>query len=128
MLDKCANSECSMPFDYKQGRYFRFRRACAVNETPANTHSVHHFWMCGRCVETYTLQYNKEHGVVLSLRLMMRHENFLLRVIMPDSKIAATRPLSCIGQSAPGRICEPCHLRPVTGGTEDDKSMQSQLK
>jgi hypothetical protein len=74
MLDKCANSVCSMPFDYKQGRYVRFRRAAAVNEAPANTHSVEHFWLCGRCAETYTLQYHKEHGVVISLRLMARNE------------------------------------------------------
>jgi hypothetical protein len=117
-----------MSFDLKQGTFFRFRRVCAINEVPANAHSVQHFWLCGRCAETYTLQYNKEHGVLISLRLMMRHENVLLRVIVPDSKIAATRPLYCIGESAPGNICEPCHLKPVTGGTEDYKSMQSQLK
>ena len=70
MLDKCANSECLTPFDHNQGRYFCFRRACAVNEAPANTHNVQHFWLCGRCAETYTLQCHKEHGVVISLRLM----------------------------------------------------------
>ena len=74
MLDKCANSGCSKPFDYKQGRFFRFRRVCAANEAPANAHSVQHFWLCGRCEETYTLQYHKEHGVVISLRLMARNE------------------------------------------------------
>lgn len=73
MLDKCVNSECSMPFDYKQGRYFRFRRACAVNEAPANTHNVRHFWLCGRCAKTHTVQYHKENGVVISPRLGLRH-------------------------------------------------------
>jgi hypothetical protein len=73
MLDKCANPKCSMPFNFKQGRFFRFRRACAVNEAPANAHSVQHFWLCGRCAETHTLQYRKEHGVGISLRLMLQN-------------------------------------------------------
>jgi len=81
MLDKCANPACSLPFDYKQGRFFRFRQAYAVNQVPANAHSVQHLWLCGRCAETHTLQYHKEYGVVLSLRLMARHENLLPRVI-----------------------------------------------
>lgn len=73
MLDKCANSECSMPFDYKQGRYFCFRRVCAVNETPANMHSVQHFWLCGRCSRTHTLQYHKDHRAAIRPRLVLRH-------------------------------------------------------
>ena len=79
MLDKCANSECSKPFDYKQGRFFRFRRVCAANEAPANAHSVQHFWMCDRCAETHTLRYHRELGGGVSLRLTIRDENFLPR-------------------------------------------------
>jgi hypothetical protein len=82
MLDKCANSQCSVPFDFKQGRFFRFHRVCAENEAPANAHSVQHFWLCDRCAETHTLQFHKEHGVALSLRLMGGHENFLRRAIV----------------------------------------------
>lgn len=73
MLDKCANSECSKPFDHNQGRYLCFRRACAENETPANTHNVQHFWLCGGCAKTYTLQHHKEHGAVISLLLVARN-------------------------------------------------------
>jgi hypothetical protein len=73
MLDKCANSDCSIPFDYKQGQFFRFPKACAVNEAPANAHSVQHFWLCGRCARIHTLQYHKEHGVAISPRLVLRH-------------------------------------------------------
>ncbi|MGD0908445.1 MAG: hypothetical protein ABSA96_12745 [Candidatus Acidiferrales bacterium] len=82
MLDQCANPECAIPFDYRQGLFYRFRRTCAVNWAPANTHNVQHFWLCGRCAETYTLQFQKEHGVVISLRLTVRHENFPPRVIV----------------------------------------------
>ena len=81
MLDKCANPECLMPIDYKQDRFVRFRRICVANETPANAHSVQHFWLCGRCAETHTLRYHKEYGVLIRLRLMVGHENFLPRVI-----------------------------------------------
>jgi hypothetical protein len=49
MLDQCANPECSIPFDYRQGLFFRFRRTRAANRAPANTHNVQHFWLCGRC-------------------------------------------------------------------------------
>ena len=81
MLDKCTNPECSAQFDYKQGRYFRFRRACAANQAPANTHSVEHFWLCGRCAETHALQYHKEHGVVIRLQHMAQLDSCQRRVI-----------------------------------------------
>jgi hypothetical protein len=76
---------------------------------------------------THTLQYHKERGVKISLRLMMRHENCLPFGEHARFQITATKQLSCIGQFIPGRICEPCHQQPVTNSTEDDTSMQSQL-
>jgi hypothetical protein len=81
MIDECANPECSMPFDCRQGRFFRFRRECAVNNAPANAHSVYHLWLCGRCAGTYTLQYHKQCGVVIGPRLMDTPKKFLPRVI-----------------------------------------------
>lgn len=81
MIDECANPDCSIPFDYQHGRFFRFRRECGVNEAPANAHSVYHLWLCGRCARIYTLQYHKQYGVVIGLRLIDGHENFSPRVI-----------------------------------------------
>ncbi len=82
MIDKCANSDCSVQFDSKQGRFYRFHKACAENEAPANAHSVQHFWLCDRCAETHKLQFHKDHGVALRLRLMGGHENFLRSAIV----------------------------------------------
>jgi hypothetical protein len=81
MIDKCANPECSTPFDYGRGRFFRFRRECALDEVPANPHAVYHLWLCSRCAEIYTLQYHKQHGVVIGSRLGDRHEKLPLRII-----------------------------------------------
>ena len=81
MLDRCANPECARPFDYTQGRFFRFRLSCAGNETPANVHCVQHFWLCGLCAETQTLQDQGERGVILSPRPLIRPDRALPRRI-----------------------------------------------
>ena len=75
MIDKCANPECSVPFDQLEGRFFRFRYSCAPNEPPPNTHSVQHFWLCSRCSQTYTLHKQEEHGVAIGLRLLLREQD-----------------------------------------------------
>jgi len=80
MLDQCANPKCSIAFDHRHGFFFRLHRACAANQAQANTHTVEHFWLCGGCAGTYTLQFHKEHGASTSLRLMVRNENLLPRV------------------------------------------------
>ncbi len=48
MLSKCANPECSAPFDYRHGRLFRL-------PVSLNHASVQHFWLCENCAETFTL-------------------------------------------------------------------------
>lgn len=70
MLDKCANPECAVEFDYREGRFFRFRLSYAGNGTPVNVHSVQHLWLCGQCAETHTLQHHKERGIIVSLRFL----------------------------------------------------------
>lgn len=81
MIDECANPECLMPFDHMQGRFFRFRRECDLNKTPANAHSVYHLWLCGRCAETYTLHYHNEYGVVIGPRQVGAARKFVPRII-----------------------------------------------
>jgi len=69
MISMCANPDCGMPFDYLQGRFFRFHKNHAVGERAPNTHSVQHFWLCGHCCEEFTLEYEDGSGVLIKNRL-----------------------------------------------------------
>lgn len=68
MFAECANPECRVPFDYRQGRFFRFPKRHDSVETP-NTHSVQYFWLCAGCCREFTLQYSEDTGVLLRNRL-----------------------------------------------------------
>jgi hypothetical protein len=65
MFSICANPDCHALFDYQQGRLFRFHKDHPASEEPPNTHSVQHFWLCGACCRTYTLEYQDGQGVLL---------------------------------------------------------------
>ena len=65
MFSVCANPECRAPFDYQQGRLFRFHKDHAAGEKPPNTHSVQHFWLCGKCCRVYSLEYRDGLGVLI---------------------------------------------------------------
>lgn len=69
MCSECANPACRARFDYQQGTFFRFRRPPREDGQPANTHSVQHFWLCGRCAESYYLEYVRKRGILLRSRL-----------------------------------------------------------
>jgi len=69
MYLKCAHPECSSDFDYGQGRFYRFQQFPQQDPAPANSHSVKHFWLCTRCCETFTIDYQKGLGVLLRQRL-----------------------------------------------------------
>lgn len=68
MISSCANPSCQIPFDYRQGELFRFHKAHPPDEKPPNTHSVQHFWLCGKCSRDYTLVYADDLGVLLQDR------------------------------------------------------------
>jgi len=68
MISLCANPACQIAFDYRQGQFFRFHKAYRSGEKPPNTHSVQHFWLCGKCAGKYTLLYAEERGVLLQNR------------------------------------------------------------
>jgi hypothetical protein len=68
MFSKCANPECPTQFDYHQGQFFRFHNDHMEDGRDAKSHSVQHFWLCERCRETYTLQYEERRGVLISIR------------------------------------------------------------
>jgi hypothetical protein len=69
MYLKCAHPDCSSDFDYGQGRLFRFQQTPQQTEQPSHWHAVKHYWLCTRCCENYTIEYQKGLGVLLMQRL-----------------------------------------------------------
>jgi hypothetical protein len=67
MISECANPQCRAEFDYRQGEFFRFHKELQDDGRPANTHSVQHFWLCGRCAGMYRLEYAQGKGIFLTL-------------------------------------------------------------
>lgn len=69
MYLKCAHPDCSSDFDYAQGRLYRFQQTPQQEKQPSHWHAVKHYWLCGRCCENYTIEYQKGVGVLLMERL-----------------------------------------------------------
>jgi hypothetical protein len=66
---KCAHPECSSDFDYTQGRLFRVRQTSPHEKQPSHWHGMKHYWLCARCCEGFTIEYQKGLGVLLLERL-----------------------------------------------------------
>jgi hypothetical protein len=66
MVSKCANPSCAATFDHREGRLFCFPKRSIEAGQPANTHSVQHFWLCGRCFPDYLLEYHDGVGVTIA--------------------------------------------------------------
>jgi hypothetical protein len=81
MFSACANPNCQAPFNYREGRFFRFHKHHPPSETPPNSHSVQHFWLCGVCCGGYTLEYRTGYGVLLKERPDKSHNLDTLRFI-----------------------------------------------
>jgi hypothetical protein len=69
MYLKCAHPDCVSDFDYGQGRLFRFQQTPGQEKQPSHWHAVKHYWLCSRCCENYTIEYQKGVGVLLMERL-----------------------------------------------------------
>ena len=69
MYLKCAHPDCTSDFDYGQGRLFRFQQSPQQEKQPSHWHAVKHYWLCTRCCETYTIEYQKGLGVLIMERL-----------------------------------------------------------
>ena len=69
MYLKCAHPDCLSDFDYGQGRLYRFQQIPEQAQQPTHWHAVKHYWLCTRCCESYTIEYQKGVGVLLMERL-----------------------------------------------------------
>jgi hypothetical protein len=76
MLSKCANPECSKPFQYlREGRLFLVEAGALNGGNGASPgpqlvgkrpqRKVEHFWLCGDCARTLTLAVEPGRGVVV---------------------------------------------------------------
>jgi hypothetical protein len=79
MFSNCANPECGAPFDYHQGRFFRFHKNHPDGQAPENTHSVQHFWLCATCARAYTLEYRDGIGVLITNQLQPQRKHLIAR-------------------------------------------------
>jgi hypothetical protein len=91
MYLKCAHPECSADFDYGQGRLFRFHQTPQQVQQPSHWHSVIHFWLCTRCCEVYTIEYQKGLGVLLMQRLEKLAGGQPSHYILREEKFTTTR-------------------------------------
>ena len=96
MYLKCAHPDCSSDFDYGQGRLYRFQQTPRQEKQPTHWHAVKHYWLCSRCCEDFTIEYEKGLGVLLLQRL---------------ETIASARP--CYFVLQPEIVPEPALLRRV---------------
>ena len=69
MYLKCAHPDCTSDFDYGQGRLFRFQESSTQQQQPSHWHAVKHYWLCSRCCETHTIEFQKGTGVLLMEKL-----------------------------------------------------------
>lgn len=68
MVTKCANPACSVPLRYlRDGRLFQFEVRSRAQARKLSR-QVAHFWLCGSCSSTMTLEFDATGGVrVISL-------------------------------------------------------------
>jgi hypothetical protein len=69
MYLKCSHPDCVSDFDYTQGRLYRFQQTPQQEKQPTHWHAVKHYWLCGRCCENFSIEYQKGVGVLLLERL-----------------------------------------------------------
>lgn len=70
MITNCCNSDCSAPFDFRQGRIVRICKALPSECNSNMEHPIEHFWLCGKCSEIYVFEYESR----LNLKLKSANE------------------------------------------------------
>lgn len=74
MFWKCANPECEVSFDYRQGQLFRFSVGPSNRKWRVGAHAVRHFWLCRLCAEKLSLSYREGQGVLIGHRFHGRED------------------------------------------------------
>jgi len=93
MYLKCAHPDCSSDFDYAQGRLFRIKPTPLQTQQPSHWHGVKHYWLCTRCCESFTIEYQKTVGVLLMEKLeLVRGEQPCYYVLQPDPIVRRVLP------------------------------------
>lgn len=67
MITKCANPSCDTPFHYfRGGRLYCFELRSETLGVRSQRRLTVHFWICARCNDTLSLQFDTKRGVFLS--------------------------------------------------------------
>jgi hypothetical protein len=98
MYLKCAHPDCAADFDYGQGRFFRFQQFPRQEPSSLNSHGVKHFWLCTRCCETFTIDYQSGVGVLLRQRLDVFKSMLPSHFVLQDESGADRKRSQCHGR------------------------------
>jgi hypothetical protein len=83
MVNHCANPECCKPLHYlRDGRIFVFEvpNPLASSRADKSVRRMEHFWLCGDCSESFTLEQSSEKNVSICPR-PMRHRHAPVAII-----------------------------------------------
>lgn len=76
MLSKCANPECSTTLLYlREGKVFKVESDASGPISISGkkqVRRVEHFWLCGKCSESQTLFFDKEYGIRVEAKPLVR--------------------------------------------------------
>ena len=66
---KCANPICNSEYELGHGRLLRVQQSHSSEKQPTHWHGVKHYWLCARCSEKFTIEFQKGTGVLLTEKL-----------------------------------------------------------
>jgi hypothetical protein len=73
MVDRCANPQCAKPLHYlREGRIFVFDVDEENGPGGKRSYHVEHYWLCGLCSQTLTIERTIEGFRPLPLRATAR--------------------------------------------------------
>jgi hypothetical protein len=70
MFAKCSNSDCGVPFDYREGQLIRYCKPPLDGQFSTDYPCVEHFWLCGSCSKLYVFE--NERGSDIKIKPRMR--------------------------------------------------------
>jgi hypothetical protein len=80
---KCCNPSCDAVFDHREGRLIRFSGRLTSAKTLESRTFIQHYWLCGKCSETYVFDRKSSS----SLKIKLREQ--LLRTEEPSEAVFA---------------------------------------